>query len=52
MAHPGVTRRELLSASAVLGSSLAVGGEAADARTIAGEVPWAPGIAPIAEDAN
>jgi gluconate 2-dehydrogenase gamma chain len=41
----GVNRRELLSASAVIGSTLAVGGEAAGARTIAGEVPWAPGTA-------
>lgn len=45
MAHPGVTRRELLSASAVIGSTLAVGGDACDARTIAGEIPWAPGTA-------
>jgi gluconate 2-dehydrogenase gamma chain len=45
MAHRGVTRRELLSASAVISSTLAVGGETAEARIIAGEVPWAPGMA-------
>src|SRR5258705_4537024 len=45
VSHPALTRRELLSASASIGSTLVVGGAASDAKTIAGEMPWAPGVA-------
>ena len=45
MSHPALTRRALLSASASIGSTLVVGGAASDAKTIAGEMPWAPGVA-------
>lgn len=43
--HLGLTRRELLSGSAAIGCTLAVRGSASDAKSIAGEVPWAPGVA-------
>src|SRR5690242_6263667 len=39
-----LSRRELLTASALVGSSLALP-EIASARTISEEVPWAPGVA-------
>jgi gluconate 2-dehydrogenase gamma chain len=45
MAHRGVTRREVLSASAAMSSSFVVGSAASDAKTIARKVPWAPGVA-------
>lgn len=43
MSGPCVTRRELLSASAALGSTFAAG--KAEATSISEGVPWAPGIA-------
>jgi gluconate 2-dehydrogenase gamma chain len=41
----GLSRRELLAASALVGSSLALTEAGAEARTIAEQVPWSPGAA-------
>ncbi len=45
MTHSLVTRRGLLSATATLGAAAVTGGVEARARTISGEMPWAPGEA-------
>jgi gluconate 2-dehydrogenase gamma chain len=44
MPPPRVSRRDLLSAGAALGSSLALN-SAVEAKSISGEMPWAPGVA-------
>jgi gluconate 2-dehydrogenase gamma chain len=41
----GLSRRELLAASALVGSSVALGHKSTQAKTISEHVPWAPGEA-------
>ena len=45
MAKPRLSRRALLSGSALVGSSVALGSIGTQAKTISGEVPWEPGQA-------
>lgn len=45
MAEGRVTRRNLLSAGAALGSTVALRGGNVEARTYSGEIPWSPGAA-------
>jgi|SRR5689334_7194577 len=45
MAPQNISRRDILSAGLVVGSAGALGDLPAGAKTIAGEVPWSPGVA-------
>ena len=45
MAPHDISRRNILSAGLVAGSAGALGHLPSDAKTIAGEIPWAPGVA-------
>src|SRR5262245_17180807 len=45
MAPHDISRRNILSAGLVVGSAGALGHLPSDAKTIAGEIPWAPGVA-------
>jgi len=45
MAKPRFSRRELLSAGALVGSSVAFANTSTTAKTISGEMPWMPGVA-------
>ena len=45
MSRSSVSRRRFLSAGAAVGSTLALGGPAVEAKSISGEMPWAPGVA-------
>jgi len=45
MAGTPVSRRDLLSAGVVIGSTVALGNQSAEARSYSGAVPWTPGEA-------
>jgi gluconate 2-dehydrogenase gamma chain len=51
MARQALSRRDLLSAGVVVGSSAALAQLPAEAKSISGEMPWAPGVANAPEPA-